>query len=176
MTEDDLDITPEDESGNEESAQAKTRKLREELKETREKRDEYLDGWQRCKADSINARKDALQEAQRAAEREKDSFVADILPVLDSFDNAGATDAFANMSEEWQEGILRIQGQLLGILDGHGVERFGKVGEPFDPRLHEAVQESTDAPGEVHSITAILRHGYRAGERIIRPAQVVVKA
>lgn len=173
---DEMDIVPEDESGAEESMQAKLKKLREELKGVQGTRDEYLAGWQRCKADSINARADAVRDAARAAEREKDSFVADILPVLDSFEHAGSTDAFQSMGEEWREGILRIQNQLLDILGKHGVERFGKIGDMFDPRFHEAVQESADAPGQAHTITTVLRHGYRAGDRIIRPAHVVIKA
>lgn len=180
---DDVQFEHNDEAGEPLSAQAKIKKLREELQEAHKKRDEYLDGWQRCKADSINARKDAIQDAKRAGEREKDSFVADILPVLDSFENAGASEAFANMSEEWQEGIRRIQNQLLNILTKHGVERFGIIGDVFDPRLHEAVQETSDAPGDPHTIAAVLRHGYRADDpsinsgqgRVIRPAQVVVK-
>ena len=170
----DIEFESDEEIGDAVAAQARVKKLREELKESQKKAAEYLDGWQRCKADSVNARRDALHDAKRATEREKDSFVEDIVPVLDSFDNAGASDAFANMSEEWQEGIRRIQNQLLGILEKHGVERFGKIGEPFDPRLHEAVQEA-DGPGEPHAIVAVLRHGYRSGDRTIRPAQVVIK-
>lgn len=178
MTEDehdDIDFQPEDELGDIGAAQAKLKKLRAELKEAQTRAAENLAGWQREKADSINARKDALRDAQRATEREKESFVYDLLPVLDSFDMATANGAFATMGEEWKIGIQHIQNQLLGVLENHGVRRFGKLGDVFDPRIHEAAEETDDLPGESHSIVRILRHGYAAGERIIRPAQVIIK-
>jgi molecular chaperone GrpE len=155
-------------------AHAKIKKLRDELKETQKKAAEHLDGWQRCKAESINARKDALRDAERAAEREKDSFVQDLLPVLDSFDMAASTDAFTAMSEDWQQGIRHIHNQLVGVLESHGVVRFGNTGDAFDPRIHEALQETADMPGEPHTIVRIIRYGYRAGERIIRPVQAII--
>lgn len=171
----DIDYEPEGELGDMGAAQAKLKKLRGELKEAQIKAAEHLAGWQRCKADSVNARKDALRDAERAVEREKESFVYDLLPVLDSFDMATANDAFAAMGEEWKIGIQHIQNQLLGVLENHGVRRFGKLGDVFDPRIHEAAEETDDLPGESHSIVRILRHGYAAGERIIRPAQVIIK-
>ena len=174
-TRDDVDFEPEDELGDVGAAQAKLKKIRTELKEVQAKRDEYLAGWQRCKADSINARKDALLQAERAVEREKDSFIEDILPVLDSFDMASASQAWASVDDEWRSGIGHIQNQLLGILEKHGVKRFGKIGDKFDPRLHDAAQEVEDGDGESHTILKVLRHGYRSGERILRPAHVIVR-
>lgn len=173
---DDVDFEPEEELGDMGAAQAKLKKLRTELKEAQKKAAENLDGWQRCKADSINARKDALREAERATEREKESFVYDLLPVLDSFDMAFSGGAFEAMSPEWQQGMRHIQNQLLGVLETHQIARYGKIGEPFDPNLHEAMQESDAFPGDPHTIVRILRHGYKAGERILRPAQVIVHA
>jgi molecular chaperone GrpE len=173
---DDVDFEPEEELGDIGAAQAKLKKLRTELKEAQQKASENLAGWQREKADSINARKDALREAQRAVEREKESFVYDLLPVLDSFDMAFAGGAFEAMSSEWQQGMKHIQNQLLGVLESHGIQRYGKLGEKFEPALHEAMQETDELPGDPHTIVRILRHGYRMGERIIRPAQVIVRA
>jgi len=172
---DDADFVPEEEMGDIASAQAKVKTLREELKESQKKAAEYLDGWQRCKADSVNARKDALRDAERAGERAKSGFVEDVLPALDSFDMAMGTEAWETVNEDWRAGINHIRTQLLDALQKNGIERFGSIGEPFDPRLHEAVQEVDDVPGETHSVVKVLRHGYRAGERLIRPAQVIIK-
>jgi molecular chaperone GrpE len=61
------------------------------------------------------------------------------------------------------------------MLQKNGVTRFGKSGEMFDPAKHEAVQELEDGDGESHTILKVLRHGYSAGERVIRPAQVIVR-
>jgi molecular chaperone GrpE len=170
----DIELSPDEDMGDLSGAHAKIKKLRDELKETQKKAAEHLDGWQRCKAESINARKDALRDAERAAEREKDSFVQDLLPVLDSFDMAASTDAFTAMSEDWQQGIRHIHNQLVGVLESHGVVRFGNTGDAFDPRIHEALQETADMPGEPHTIVRIIRYGYRAGERIIRPVQAII--
>lgn len=171
----DVDFEPEDELGDVGAAQAKLKKVRAELKEVQAKRDEYLAGWQRSKADSINARKEALLNAERAVAREKDSFIEDLLPVLDSFDMAAASEAWATVDTEWRSGIGHIQNQLLDALEKHGVKRFGKTGDKFDPREHDAAQEVEDGDGESHTILKVLRHGYRSGERILRPAHVIVR-
>lgn len=173
---DDIAFEPEEEMGDIAAAQSKLKKLRTELKEAQQKASDHLAGWQREKADSINARKDALREAERAVEREKESFVYDLLPVLDSFDMAFSGGAFEAMSTEWQQGMKHVQNQLLGVLETHGVTRYGKVGEVFDPALHEAMQESSELPGDPHTIVRILRHGYRMGERIIRPVQAIIRS
>ena len=171
----DVDFEPEDELGDVGAAQAKIKRLRAELKEAQVKRDEYLAGWQRCKADSVNARNDAVKNTERSLERAKDAFVEDVLPALDSFDMATSSATWDAVSEEWRSGIGRIQNQLLDSLQKNGVKRFGKSGEKFDPARHEAVQEVEDGDGESHTVLKVLRHGYLAGERVIRPAQVIIR-
>jgi len=158
------------------AAQAAFKKLRVQLREAQAKRDEYLTGWQRCKADSVNARKDLLADAERRANREKLSFIEELIPVLDSFDMATGSDAWAEVNDGFRTGMEHVRNQLLDVLSRHGVERYGKVGEPFDPRLHEAVQEMGDVAGDPHSIVKILRYGYRSGEYVIRPAQIIIKS
>jgi molecular chaperone GrpE len=171
----DIDFEPNDELGDIGAAQAKLKKLRLELKEAQAKRDEYLAGWQREKADAINARKDAQYNAQRTVERAKDSFIEDLLPALDSFDMATASESWDTVAEEWKTGMGYIFNQLVGVLEKNGVKRFGSSGEKFDPARHEAVQEVEDGDGESHTVLKVLRHGYMAGDRVVRPAQVIVR-
>jgi len=175
LEKDDIDFEPDDELGDVGAAQAKIKKLRVQLKEAQEKRDEYLAGWQREKADAVNAKNDAKRSAERAIERSKDSFIEELLPALDSFDMATSSESWDNVSEEWKSGMGRIQSQLLDVLSRNGVKRFGKSNEKFDPTKHEAVQEVDDGGGESHTILKVLRHGYAAGDRVIRPAQVIVR-
>ena len=172
----DVNFEPEEELGDLGAAQAKLKKLKDELAKIKQDRQEYLDGWQRCKADSVNARKDALASADSAAARIKENLIEDIIPVLDGFDMAAGSSAWASVDEQWRSGIDRIRNQLLDILGRHGVERFGKVGEIFDHAVHEAVEERTDVAGEAGTIAKILRSGYKMNERILRPAQVIVKS
>jgi len=170
-----IDFEPDEELGDIAAAQGKIRKLREELKEAQWKRDEYLDGWQRCKADAVNARKDTLAEADKRGARHKEVLIEELIPVLDSFDMAAGSENWAEVSDGFRTGMENVRNQLLEVLSRHGVERFGKVGEQFDPRMHEAVQEMDDVAGDQHSIVKILRFGYRTDERVLRPAQIVIR-
>jgi len=171
----DIDFEADEEMGDVAGAQAKVKKLREQLKDAQQKRDEYLDGWQRCKADSINARKELLADADKRAERQKTGLIEDLIPVLDSFDMAAGSESWAEVSDGFRTGMEAVRNQLIEVLSSNGVRRYGKVGEPFDPRTEEAVQEMDDAAGESHSVVKILRYGYKMGDRVIRPAQVIVK-
>lgn len=175
LEKEDVDFEPDEELGDLGALQAKIKKIQVQLKEAQTKRDEYLTGWQREKADAINAKKDAQYAAQRTVERAKDSFIEDLLPALDSFDMATSSESWDNVSDEWRNGMGRIHSQLLDVLQRNGVQRFGESNELFDPAKHEAVQEIDDGSGESHTIFKVLRHGYAAGDRVIRPAQVIVR-
>ena len=170
-----VSFEPDEELGDIGAAQAKLKKLKDELAEVKAQRQEYLDGWQRCKADSINARKEMLASAERQGIRAKEELIADIIPALDGFDMAASSPAWQEMNVGWRSGIEQIRNQLLDVLSRHGVERFGKVGEPVDHAAHETVEESDEFPGESGAVVKILRFGYKMGHRVIRAAQVVVK-
>lgn len=169
---DDLDFEPEDELGSIGAVKAKMQKLRDELKEVKEKRDEYLDGWQRCKADMVNARKDAADALARATGRGKEVLVEELIPALDGFDMAMQGEAWNTVDKAWRSGIESIQGQIEGVLKSHGIEIFGTEGEKFDPTLHEPIMEADG--GQSHTIAKVLRRGYRTRERVLRAAQVAV--
>jgi molecular chaperone GrpE len=153
----------------------KMQKLREELEKAKKERQEYLDGWQRAKADAVNMKKDVEARAARSAEVLREALVHDIIPALDSFDMAALSEAWASVSDGFRSGMEQVQGQLLNALRSHGIERYGKVGERFDHALHDAIEERDDVAGEKGTIVRILRYGYRTKDRILRPAQVFVK-
>ena len=171
----DVDFEPEDEMGSVGAVKAKMEKLKKELEEVRVKRDEYLDGWQRAKADMANIRREAAEASVRASARGKESLVEDILPALDSFDMAAMSESWGAIDESWRSGMEQVRNQLLVSLAQHGIERFGKAGEKLDHALHEVVQEQDDVAGEPGTIVRILRYGYKNGDRVIRPAHVIAK-
>lgn len=176
----DIDFEPEDEMGDVGAAKAKLQKLRDELAQVKKERQEYLDGWQRCKADAVNSKKDTEVRAARNAELLREALVHDIIPALDSFDMAAGSEQWAEVSDGWRSGMEHVRNQLIDALKSHGIERYGKVGDVFDHALHEAVEERDDMAGEPGSIIRILRAGYRTsdrtgGDRILRAAQVIVK-
>lgn len=168
-----IDFEPEDEFGDIAAAKAKLKKLRDELVAAKKERDEYLDGWQRCKADTVNAKKEAQEALARARAFGKESFVEELIPSLDSFDMAMQAEAWGTVDPVWRSGVESIHAQLISVLESHGISAFGKVGEVFDTTIHEAVQETEGDSGHV---VRVIRRGYRAGNRILRPAQVVVGA
>ncbi len=168
-----FDFEPEDEFGDIGSAKAKLSKLRDELSVIKRERDEYLDGWQRCKADTVNAKKELTDALIRARAFGKESFVEELIPALDSFDMAMQGEAWGTVDPVWRSGVEGIHAQLLSVLESHGISAFGKSGEVFDANIHEAIQE---AEGEAGVIVRIIRRGYCSGNRILRPAQVVVGA
>lgn len=188
MAEDDLDVSFESEDnashpseneselGDLDVAKAKLKKLKIELEKIKKERQEYLDGWQRCKADSVNLRREADARAARSAEALREELIHDLLPALDSFDIAAESDTWAEVSDGFRSGMEHVRNQLIEALKRHGIERFGKVGDTLDHALHEVAEIRDDAPGEPETVVRILRHGYRTKHRVLRPAHVVLKS
>jgi len=171
----DIDFEPEDELGSLGALQAKMQNLRAELERTKAERQEYLDGWQRCKADAINIRRETEERARRGAEMLREALIHDIIPALDSFDLAVESESWANVADGWRSGMERVREQLINALRAHGVERFGEVGDAYDPTLHEIVEERDDIAGESGTVAKVLRAGYKTREKVLRPANVVLK-
>lgn len=174
-TPEELDFEPEDELGSVGAAKAKLAKLKDELEKVKAERQEYLDGWQRSKADAVNSRKELLAQAERASTRLRDAFIEELIPALDSFDMAATAESWSSIDDGFRTGMEHVRNLIVDTFANHGVVRYGKVGEIFNPALHEAVQEDPDAAGKPGEIVRVLRYGYKAGERVIRPAQVIVK-
>lgn len=171
----DIDFEPEDEMGTLGAAKAKMQKLRDELEKVKAERQEYLDGWQRAKADMANAKKEAALLGERAGARKVESLVEDLIPALDSFDMAAASEAWGTIDKGWRTGMEQVQNQLIEALSRSGIQRYGKVGDAFDHALYDAVEERSDLPGNPGTVARILRFGYKTSDRVLRPAQVLVK-
>ncbi len=143
------------------------KRLREKLNKAEAERAEYLEGWQRSRADFANFKKDEEARRSHLEERLRASLVEEIIPVLDSFEMAAKHVATKELE------ILHKQ--LLDSIKKMGIESFGKKGEPFDPQTHEAVREvPVDSPEQDHTVVSVERSGYSIGTHIIRPAQVSV--
>ena len=170
-----IDFESEDELGTIGAVKAKMQKLRDELAEVKKERTEYLDGWQRAKADLVNTKRESAHVSQRSSTMAREAFISELIPAIDSFDMAMAGDGWQKVDPAWRSGVESIRSQITAVLQSHGVETFGAVGEIFDPTQHESIQE-IDAKGEPGTIAKVLRSGYRTGERVLRPAHVAVIA
>lgn len=167
--EDDVVLEPEHEDGSPEGKpEEKLAKMREDLAACRKEKQEYMDGWQRAKADYVNALKRFDGDVKTAQLRGKISAVETLLPAFDALERA-------KEHGEVPEGFLAIARQIESALSALGLEYLGKVGEPFNPMLHEAFgQDAVDSKQEDDMITAVLEKGWRVGDTIIRAAKVRV--
>jgi len=151
------------------------KRLRERLKKCEEEKKEYLDGWQRMKADAVNNKKNDIERFKRAADSAKESILADIIPVLDSFDMAFKGEAWSKVDDVWQKGVEYIHTQFIQALENNNATAYGAIGDTFDPMLHDASEEKdTDKKEDDGKIISVNRMGYKIGDRVVRPAQVVV--
>jgi molecular chaperone GrpE len=148
--------------------------LRNELAEIEQKADEYLRLAQRTQADFINYRRRIDEERAQQARDANLSLLMRLFPVLDDFERALANATPAEREASWGQGIQLVERNLRGVLAAEGVERISADGAEFDPRLHEALgsQLRRDVP-EGH-VLQVVRQGYRKGDRVLRPAQVII--
>lgn len=136
---------------------------------------EYLDGWQRARAEFANYKKRIEREQEEARARVVADLLQDFTAILDDLERAlkdrpGDGDAGA-----WASGIDMIQRKLMAVLEAEGVKAIlASPGDAFDPNVHEAVSHEASETQSEGQIIDIIHQGYRIGERIIRPALVRV--
>jgi molecular chaperone GrpE len=128
------------------------------------------DRYKRAVADLDNYRKRVARELEERLAAGTDALMRDWLEAVDSVERAlrGGND------EADSAGLRSVLDQMEAILARYGVQRVGAVGEPFDPRFHEAVdvQQRGDLPDL--TIVDVVRSGFTIGGRVLRPALVVV--
>jgi|SRR6185295_2287394 len=172
MSDDDIVFEEEDGEGNTKNPEEKLKELKEKLKKALKERDQYLEGWQRSKADYINLKKRGEDDRQTMAAYASEGIVLSLLPVLDSFDHALAS---SQGDEAWLEGIKNTHTQLLKALRQNGVESFNPLGDIFEPTMHEPVETlAVSSPSEDNTVTKVHQKGYTLRGKVIRPARVAV--
>lgn len=157
-------------------ARTTIKKLREKIKKLEGEKQEYLDLSVRTRADYANFKKEV--DANRLNDRKfaTKRFIEDLLPVLDAYDMAQANkEAWEKVDANWRMGIEYIFNQLKTVLEGEGVTQFGKIGDTFDPLLHETMQTvAVDTEEENDKVVKILQNGYKMHGNVLRPARVHV--
>ena len=134
----------------------------------------YLALLKRERADFTNYRRRMEQERAEQAEAATADLMRALLPALDDLERALHNMPAELASSTWAEGIRLVDRALREALERAGLARIRAEGQPFDPRLHEALLQE-DAPGHAEGeVVRELRPGYRLGERVLRPAQVSV--
>jgi len=148
--------------------------LQKELEAAAAQAAEYLDGWQRARAEFANYKKRVEKEQAEAYQNAAGRIIARYLDVLDDFDRAMKDQPTEGEGTQWAAGVSLIYRKFKNTLDAEGLTRIEAEGQAFDPTLHEAVMhEDSDNHASGHVIE-VLRQGYKLGDRVIRPALVRV--
>lgn len=174
---DDITLEPDEEGENFKDSVERLKKLKAELAACQKEKQEYLDGWQRAKAEHINAKKREEEERKEFVKFSHKELVKEILPALDSFHIAfGNKAAWEKVDLNWRMGVQYIYSQLFGVLERHGVGLIEpKVGEPFDPKRHASVETAAVLNKEQnHTVLETVQKGYTLHGRVIQPAKVKV--
>jgi len=141
------------------------------LAEALAKADSFYKSWQRSAADFANYKRRVEQERGESARFASAALVINLLPVYDDLERAvGSVDAnLAGLN--WVQGVVAIQRKFWHMLEAMGVNEVAAAGESFDPAFHEAVARQ---PGDEGKVLHVVQKGYRLGEKVIRPAMVIV--
>lgn len=147
---------------------AKVAKVKKELDACKQEKQEYLDGWQRAKADYVNVLKRLEEEKKTATEQGTAKAVKAFMPAHDAL-------ARAKSAGDLPEGFAGIAKQLESAFDSFGIVLLGKPGEAFDPMKHEALgMDSTTSQDQDDTVSAVLEPGYMIATTVLRPARVRV--
>jgi len=139
----------------------------EELDALRAQLQERTGDLQRVSAEYANYRRRVDRDRQVVTALAKAQVAGALLTVLDDIERA---EVHGDLSGAFKV----VADKLVAGLVAQGLEAFGNVGDGFDPGVHEAVQHSTSPDVSGPTVTVVLRRGYRFGERVLRPAMVVV--
>lgn len=142
------------------------------LKSVTAERDALLDRMARTQAEFENSRKRDAKEKEEFREYALADALKSLLPALDSFD--WALQAPTQSLDEFRSGVELIRRQLHDSLSKLGLAQISAKGEPFNPRLHEAVDTVEAEGAQDNQVLDEVQRGYRLGSRLLRPAMVVV--
>jgi molecular chaperone GrpE len=148
---------------------------REELERVSAERDAHKELLQRVAADFDNFRKRQVREREQQAVAANERLVLDLLPVYDALELA--VDAFDNHeADKVREGVAYVHRALLAALERAGATTIDPHGSPFDPAEHEALLAQPDPTVDEGVVLQVHQRGFRLGDRVIRPARVVISA
>ncbi|HET7377445.1 MAG TPA: nucleotide exchange factor GrpE, partial [Anaerolineae bacterium] len=149
--------------------------LNEQIKQAQAQAAENLDGWQRAKADFINYKRRMEAERIEMFNTVSGDILARVLPAIDDFDRAVQTLPEDLKDNAWVNGVLLIQRKLSNLLEQSNAKLIPvQVGDEFDPTIHEAITHEESEEVLSGHIIAVIQHGYKLGERVLRPALVRV--
>lgn len=142
------------------------------LSKVQSEAEEYKLGWQRAMADYKNLQKEVQNRQSEWARISERQILEEFIPVYDHLKLAINNDQLAGKSDPWIEGVRYVLKQFATILKNHGVEEIKTEGEMFNPAYHESAGE--EEGGQAGKIIRQVSGGYKMGERVMRPARVII--
>lgn len=136
---------------------------------------EYIGKYRQATSEFEEARLRLRREIAKDVERVRREVLAELLEVVDNLDRAVDAAGPTASLESVVQGIEMVRRQFIAKLEALGVSRVDATGQPFDPQVHEAVTTVPAAsPEEDGIVMGVIRHGYRMGDDVLRPASVAV--
>lgn len=136
---------------------------------------EYLTKYRQASSEFDEMRLRLRREIAKDVERARRDVISELLEVLDNLERALDASRQSPSSDALLQGVDMVRRQFLSKLEGLGVTPIESIGKPFDPALHEAISTVPAASADQdNTIIGVVRHGYRIGEDVLRPAAVAV--
>jgi len=148
--------------------------LQDELGQARTKANEYLDGWQRSRAEFANYKRRVEREQSQVYQTASGAVIKRFLNILDDLERALKNRPPTGDGASWAEGIELVYRKLISILESEGVKPMQTDGQMFDPNLHEAIVSEVSDQHESGQIIEAVQQGYLLGDKVLRPARVRV--
>ncbi len=156
--------TPQEEPGDVEGLRAR-------LEEEKEKAGQHYASWQRSAADYANYKRRMDEERAEVGRLARAALVINLLPLMDDIERALRNVDVKLAGLTWIDGIWLIYRKFEAVLQNAGVTEIEADSQTFDPNVHESISE---AEGEEGKVISVVQKGYKLGDRVIRPAMVIV--
>lgn len=144
------------------------------LQEAQHQAEEYLDGWQRARAEFANYKKRNERDQQETYARAAGSILMRFLNIQDDLERALRDRPDEGDEKAWAEGIELIYRKLTALLEAEGVEPIKAHAQRFDPNFHEALSYEENDEIEDGCVIDVVQQGYMLDDRVLRPALVRV--
>lgn len=153
-----------------------TPSVEEQLQTAISERDENQDRFLRSQAELDNVRKRHQKEMELLRQYAAAPFIQDLLPALDNLKRAVDAAENAEQVADLKQGVAMVAKQLLDVLSKHNVTPIDALGKPFDPNLHEALQQMPSEDHPPMTVIHELEQGFILNDRVVRPTKVIVSS
>lgn len=157
-----------------ESPEDELQSLRQEIAEAESKAQEYLDGWQRARAEFANYKKRVERDQASVRQMAAANIYKNYLEVIDDIERALKDRPEDGEGAAWASGIELVYRKLLANMEVDGITVMVTQDQFFDPNIHEAISSEDTEDFESGQIVEVLKNGYLVGDKVLRPALVRV--